>query len=188
MTPPAEREALARAVRADFEARYTGRIEAACFYWALEAALALHRTGRRVCVQAGSLQWPSLAEDDGVSPTHFAYMWEPDSETTLVRVAAGQMPEVHCWVALPDDGELVDLSTKYLPAQAARLGVPWTAPPPPDYLWATAAEVPEGVLYAPDPGAIRWMLGRLAAEGWDPRRVVGWGLRAGDQVRAGATR
>ena len=36
----------------------------------------------RTIIQAGTAQWPRLGADDGVSPTHFSYEWNPDAEPT----------------------------------------------------------------------------------------------------------
>ncbi len=174
---PSERESFVAGIRTAVEFEFAGEnLGAACLYWALATAEALHRRGERVCVQAGTLEWPCVAHDDGVSPTHFSYAWEPGSEATRERVAQDLMPEVHCWVALPDSGEVVDLSTKYLRAQAARLGVQWTGSEPPDYLWATAAELPDGVRYVPCLEAIKWLLGQVARAGRNPADVIRWGL------------
>lgn len=117
--------------------------------------LSLH--GVRAVFQAGSASWPILApgEDDGIRSTHFSYMWEPDSEQTLRRIAAGLLPELHVWVGVPSTQELIDVTTVFQPEQAmATAGLSWHGPTY-DYIWCHAAETPTGVLYAPSLSAIK---------------------------------
>lgn len=129
----------------------------ACLYWAAETTRELSRRGLRALIQAGTLMWPRVLpeQDDGVSPTHFSYVWEPNSMTTRNLILAGMLPEMHIWVGLPDSNEIVDLTTKFLPVQCQRLiKYDWPGIKPPDYLWTNAKELPEGVIYEPDIKAI----------------------------------
>jgi hypothetical protein len=111
--------------------------------------------GIKAWIQAGSISWPMIAkeEDDGVCSTHFSYMWEGFTPHNVNRLACRLLPEMHVWVALPDERQVVDFSTGELPEQAKRAGFVWTGPKPPDYLWDT--HIPEGVRYAPDLDATR---------------------------------
>jgi hypothetical protein len=133
----------------------------------------------RALIQAGSAQWPRVPPelDDGVMATHFAYEWQPDSEInrlirsgilSIVRRRDGlvgfSLPEMHVWLGCPDTGEIIDFSTGLWPAACkATLGLDWLAPLPPDYLWAD--EVPEGVRYVADRGAIDTALYVLHQQG-----------------------
>ena len=74
----------------------------------------------------------------------------------------GLLPEIHVWVGLPDQNELLDFATKFLPEQAAKEGLAWRTPPPPDFLWCGPSELPEGVLYKPDLDAIGFILDRIS--------------------------
>lgn len=86
----------------------------------LEFAYHSYRTIRdwpgapRTLIQAGSAQWPRVQPhlDDGVSPTHFAYEWDPQSAFArlvrsgtipVARRADGHLalclPEIHVWLA-----------------------------------------------------------------------------------------
>jgi hypothetical protein len=75
----------------------------------------------RTIIQAGSASWPRLAVDDGVSPTHVSYEWNPAAEPTcmfrsglipLVPRADGHLsaslPEMHVWLACPESEEIID--------------------------------------------------------------------------------
>jgi hypothetical protein len=62
---------------------------------------------------------------------------------------------------LADRNELLDFSTKFLPEQAAKEGLVWRTPRPPDFLWCGSAELPEGVIYKPDLAAIAFILDRI---------------------------
>lgn len=135
---------------------------AACFYYAVHGALAIRQRGVRAVVQAGSLSWPCVPpeQDDGVSATHFSYIWTPPDTDDVVQLAvAGRLPEMHCWVGLPATDTIVDFSTQHLTAQAARLNVVWRGDQPPPYLWAS--KLPRGVHYVAEPAAIELVL-RLA--------------------------
>jgi hypothetical protein len=73
----------------------------------------------------------------------------------------GLLPEIHVWVGLPDQNELLDFATKFLPEQAAKEGLVWRTPPPPDFLWCGPSELSEGVLYKPNLDAIGFILHRI---------------------------
>ena len=95
------------------------------------------------------------------SPTHFSYEWSPWREESQAALKLGLLPEIHVWVGLPDQNELLDFATKFLPEQAAKEGLAWRTPHPPDFLWCGPSELPEGVLYKPDLNAIGFILDRI---------------------------
>lgn len=131
----------------------------------------------RTIIQAGSAQWPRVSPelDDGVSPTHFAYEWDSDSEiASLVRSGvfpvveradghvAVSLPELHVWLGCPDTGEIIDFTTGLWPlACRATLGQEWLAPMPPEYLWTFGARLPEGVRYVASREAIECVIAIL---------------------------
>jgi len=135
-----------------------------CLYWSLALMGVLLDRGYRALIQAGSLSWPIVmpGEDDGKSSTHFSYEWSPWREESKAALKLGLLPEIHVWVALPDQNELLDFSTKYLPQQAAQEGLIWRTPHPPDFLWCGPSELPDGVIYKPDMQAIRFILDRIS--------------------------
>ena len=97
----------------------------------------------------------------GKSPTHFSYEWSPWREESQAALRLGLLPEIHVWVGLPDQNELLDFSTKFLPQQSAKDGLAWRTAPPPDFLWCGPSELPAGVISKPDLGAIGFILNRI---------------------------
>jgi hypothetical protein len=134
-----------------------------CFYWSLTLMGVLLQEGYRALIQAGSLSWPivPLGQDDGHSPTHFSYEWSPWREESQAAFRLGLLPEIHVWVGLPDQNELLDFATKFLPEQARKEGLIWRTPHPPDFLWCSPSELPDGVIYKPDLDAIGFILDRI---------------------------
>lgn len=134
-----------------------------CFYWSTTLMGVLLEHGYRALIQAGNLSWPIVppAQDDGKSPTHFSYEWSPWREESQTALKLGMLPEIHVWVGLPDQNELLDFSTKFLPHQAAQEGLVWRTPTPPDFLWCSPSDLPNGVIYKPDMDAIRFILNRI---------------------------
>lgn len=134
----------------------------------------------RTIIQAGSAQWPRVPPhlDDGVSPTHFAYEWDPDSQFAqllrlgvfpLVQAADGHvaasLPEIHVWLACPDTQEIIDFTSGVWPAACeATLGLPWLADLPPDYLWTFGTKLPPNVNYRASRDAIDAVIAVLAAQ------------------------
>jgi hypothetical protein len=123
-----------------------------CLYIAHAVATVLHNKGLRPIIQAGSLQWPIVTRDldDGVSSSHFAYMWDPTHPRSVAARAAGQLPEMHVWLGLLDPPTLIDFSTRDLKGLAEASGLIWRSGDPPEFLWATEDEMPDWVVYTPN--------------------------------------
>ncbi len=135
----------------------------------------------RTLIQAGSARWPRVPPelDDGVSATHFAYEWHPDSDVArLVRAGiipvvrranghtAASLPELHVWLGCPETGEIIDFTTGLWPSACrATLGEQWLAPPPPEYLWTFGSRLPSGVSYIADRNAIETVVCILHLQG-----------------------
>lgn len=138
-----------------------------CLLSSVAASAILNTLGVRSKVRAGTMMWPRIKpqEDDGVCATHFSYVFEPDSPETFQRIAANLLPELHVWLEV--EGKIVDFTTGDLPNQCRRiLDLPWTAEPPPPYLWTAPDKLPAGVIYEADPRAtkVAWAYGvRLLA-------------------------
>jgi hypothetical protein len=143
---------------------YGDRQGGSCLYWSLTLTSILLQCGYRALIQAGSMSWPIVkpGEDDGQNPTHFSYQWSPWREESQAALKLGLLPEIHVWVGLPDQNELLDFSTKFLPEQAAKEGLIWRTAPPPDFLWCGPSELPDSVMYKPDIAAIGFILDRLS--------------------------
>lgn len=103
------------------------------------------------CIQAGNLQWPVVLpeNDDGISNTHYAYMWDPTSPQSRWAVARGHLPEIHIWLGNPKTQEIIDFSTRHLKQAAQAHGVTWNTPDPPPYIWCQGENLPPGVRYTP---------------------------------------
>jgi hypothetical protein len=132
-----------------------GPVGAACLLHAGAVVAQLRAYGVPAVLQAGSAGWvrvpPEL--DDGVSPNAFSYEFLADARCHR-WLAAGMLPEMHCWAAVPATGELIDVTTCFQPGQCRSItGMDWPGPPPPDFVWAD--RLPPGCYYRPDPLAIK---------------------------------
>jgi hypothetical protein len=141
-----------------------------CVAWACTGLRILMERGFNAKLQAGSMSWPIVTAelDDGVSPTHFTYEWSPHTPKSQGRMAAGGIPEMHVWLALPDRNEIIDFSTKFFLEQAKQFDLVWQAPAPPDYLWAGAEDLRRinqvrhlGVYYQANMEAITYIINYL---------------------------
>jgi hypothetical protein len=134
-----------------------------CLYYAVYGTMALKKLGLRAVLQAGSAGWMRIKpeEDDGVIATHFSYMWTPTEPISRAALARGLMPEMHAWIALPDEQTIVDFTSGMFPAHAKRMGgVEWTGPLPPLYFWGTEEDL-NGGFYRPDVEAITFALKKV---------------------------
>ena len=121
-----------------------------CPYWAWSVIQAGKEFGRNFVLQAGSAQWQHIPDhlDDGVSPNAFGYVWSPNDMRSRLAMARGNLPEMHVWVGDPSTHELIDITAGQFPDQAKRImGYEWKSERPPDYLWVTGQEMPEGAHY-----------------------------------------
>ncbi len=131
-----------------------------CLYLAWSLAVVLQDQGCDAQIQAGTAQFLAVpAElDDGVSPNAYSYVYEPEvwtPEATARSFETGQLPEMHCWVAIVSTGEIIDASLRDQPGLAEIAGIKWTAPRP-DYFWGTISDCKAaGYVYCPDVNAIR---------------------------------
>lgn len=134
-----------------------------CLYMAACIIKVAHRRGLRLIPQAGSASWQIVPEhmDDGVSATHFSYVWTGDF--TVPYVEAGlSLPEMHVWAADPARNEIVDLTAGLQPAQCKRTtGMSWHMPPPPDFVWHRGTKLPCGI-YEPNMEATRYAVDMMA--------------------------
>lgn len=134
-----------------------------CVYWVHAGCAILQLCGYRAILQAGTMQW-TFAPDRGTNNTHFGYEYDPTHPVSVLAMHAGIMPEIHCWIALPDENEIVDFSTGGFRRIAEARGMKWELSDPPPYLWTTAHTLPPGVIYQPSLHAIRYMFGRMKAD------------------------
>lgn len=110
-------------------------------------------TKQPVLIQAGTAFWPRVYPVDHSKV--FGYLFSPDTRCALY-LALGQLPEMHCWVVLPETQQLIDLTTGEWPNQCLHLqGVPWEGQRPPKYYWDHWDNLPEGVEYEAHANAIK---------------------------------
>jgi hypothetical protein len=138
----------------------------ACLYHAMAMHRALCECGfdsTRVLLQAGSATWRVVSEeaDDGVSPTHYSYVYEgwPDLLS---------MPEVHVWVAVLDtvtnEVWIVDTTVQYVKQLAEEKGLAWAMPEFPPFFWCRYADLPKDCHYEPDKEAT-WNVMQIVLSG-----------------------
>lgn len=131
--------------------RWGAQPDTGCLYYALSTLVIAREYGLTHLVpQAGTALWRGVAEehDDGVSPTHCGYEWDPESESSRSAVEQGQLPEIHIWVGDPLRQEVIDLTTKATQERFMREGtVKWTAADLPSFVWG---KPPDGAVYIPN--------------------------------------
>lgn len=138
--------------------------EAACLDYALQTIIVLAEYGLNGKVQAGTVMWPRLRpeQDDGVSNTHFSYVWENDpsvKQKLVTTLMMGKLPEIHVWVALPETEEVLDFTTCFQREQCQKLtGMDWPGDELPDYIWGTVNEFPLGTQYIAHKEAIGFLI------------------------------
>jgi hypothetical protein len=167
MIDPAERESIFESVQAGTES-FRGEdspASALCFYRTVLTVRALHARGERGILQAGTAEWAIRTpdQDDGISPTHFGYVWSPDEFDWTLLYDQGVLPEVHVWAAMPASREIIDMSSGCFPEQAKLLmGWDWHAELPPKFLWTS--ELPSNAVYEAHPDATAFALALALAK------------------------
>lgn len=167
MIDPAERERIFESVQAGIET-FRGEdapASAHCFYRAVLTVRELYARGERAILQAGTAEWAIRTpdQDDGMSPTHFGYVWSPDEFDWKRLYYQGILPEIHVWSALPASREIIDMSSGCFPEQAKLLkGWDWRAEPPPQFLWTS--ELPSNAVYEAHPDATAFALALALAK------------------------
>lgn len=131
---------------------FKGPLTHYCLFWAGFTVQRLKEENVRACLQAGSAFWRCIRreEDDGKRIDSYGYKFEWNSQT-LRAVIAGELPEVHVWVAVPngENSEVIDLTSGFFKERCIKEGhIPWTAEyEPPPYLWVRAKDMPEPAHY-----------------------------------------
>jgi hypothetical protein len=124
-----------------------------CLMQAWAVCTAANLMGRHLQLFAGSAHWPCQLEPELVT---FGYEWSGEI------VVPGALPEIHVWAGDPRTGEFIDVTMPDWPKQSKKTaGLVWTAPRPPNVLWAMHDALPEHVDYRPTLEAGRYAQGRL---------------------------
>ena len=101
--------------------------------------------------------------------SHFTFQWNGDPNAELRRTAAltgadqVALPEMHCWIYLPETREVVDFSTGYIPTLAKAMGFEWKVTPPPPYIWARPESLFPRAIYQPNRDATKLAVTTLIA-------------------------
>jgi hypothetical protein len=124
----------------------------ACLYYTACLMYVANAHGVRLVPQAGSAAWPCVDFPFPLNGnTHFAYQWQGIHHPTVVsRIEKGLMPEMHVWAGCIETQEIVDVTTRYLPAQCElQAGIAWLAPEPPRFFWGKGQDMPAHWVYSP---------------------------------------
>jgi hypothetical protein len=119
-------------------------------YFAAVGWVRLIRAGWKPRILAGTMHWRvTPAHEDIGEGTHFTLEWEPDDMSVVSALLNGDVPNMYCWLVIPETGELVDFATGDIQAMCCRLtGMPWRTAAPPPYLWSN--QLPPDAAYIPD--------------------------------------
>lgn len=150
--PLLARQELEQETRSAFEAMSDAESpRKRCLHWAIAAEQAFADRGYRACINAGTANWRAN-HDPEPAPTHVGHFWQNLSDMNIYSMflSRGILPEMHCWLALPDEGVIFDPTTAWLKDLADENGIPWTEPEPPAALWCDIDTLPEGWMYVAD--------------------------------------
>ena len=138
----------------------------ACLYWMHAGLVTLDQHGIECWPAAGTAHFEIQPDDRKMS--HFSFQWGGDPNAELRRQAtlSGDqvaLPEMHCWIWLPDSKEVVDFSTGHIPTLAKAMGFEWKVKPPPTYIWARPESLFPRAIYLPNMDATRLAIATLYA-------------------------
>lgn len=133
-----------------------GHIKSMCPFVAMATADVINSLGgERAIFQAGSASW-HRGIDDAEEPW-FSYRWDGQPPPAEYRSGLAVLAEVHCWVALPRIGVIVDLSAAWQHEQCKALTGLECKPQPAFFGTAKTLHERNG-LYVAYPRAIEYVL------------------------------
>lgn len=116
------------------------------------------RYGLNAMIQAGSMSWPLMDIEEAKkmdTPSHFSYLWSPNSFPSILAISMGRLPEMHTWVAVKEWQEIIDIQTCYFPIACKEATGYDMAIQPPDYIWCNPKDLPDHTFYEPDISAMK---------------------------------
>lgn len=124
-----------------------------CFQWMECGLVYLRSQNVRAIPACGNAAFQLCEIKDGETrETHLSFEWQGDAENArAVPVKGEPLPEMHCYIWLPNEKQIVDFSTKYLPRFAEKIG--FTFDPgfePPDYHWGDPNRLAPRAIYIPN--------------------------------------
>lgn len=144
------------------------KIKTASVYYAAAAMNVLGSHGIKAMLQAGTALWPRIRrdQDDGVQTTHWGYVYDPLSQEAEDQYRAGQLPDLHAWVAIVGKQEVVDFTVGQQPLKCQmELGLSCIEYP--RYFWGRSEQAVEGwIRYIANQSAMRACYEALHAEGF----------------------
>ncbi len=164
-----DRDGIVAEIRDLMAENYRGpQSQGACLYWAKATCEVLGQFGVRCIPQAGTGGWLRIddADDDGKCDNAFCYEFNSDNPENVKRLAARGMPEMHVWAAIPEDNEIIDLTTGFQVQQCRETaGMDWPGAHPPEYIWTKADHVKRAI-YVPDLTACAMVFRMLDDSPW----------------------
>lgn len=145
---------VAESVRRLASAYSTQQEHACVILSALGAQVIRRRFGVRAVFQAGSAFW-QFRKVPPPDIDSYGYEYDESQPLSAARLREGKIPELHCWIALPDTGEFIDFTTGALPGLVREsTGFEWALPAPPDFYWGRPEAMPGGWFYTASMQAI----------------------------------
>lgn len=138
----------------------------ACLYFMQCGLVELKQHGFDCWPAAGTAHF-EMQPDNG-KMSHFSFEWGGDPNAELRRQATltgdqVSLPEMHCWIYLPDTQDIVDFSTGHIPTLAKSMGFEWKVKEPPPYIWARPQSLWPRAIYIPVREATRLAIQTLVA-------------------------
>lgn len=130
-----------------------------CLYWMHCGVVELAQAGLRPAPCCGSFHF-RIADSttanlqDGF--THLSYQWNgpnnQDRRMAECSATATPLPEMHCWIWLPQTQEVVDFSTGELADACRSLRLPWGRKDTVDFVWGNPADLARNMdaIYIPN--------------------------------------
>lgn len=152
MFPPNRRTEMIKLLRQVLDSSsYVVNVKRSCIAHAYELGRILQNQGYRPMIQAGTASFQIVPDIDSTpedEDTHFTFKWNgveslDMNEVLALFLAGGPLPEMHCWLALPDGPEIIDPTTRYVEDNVREMaGLTYRGPPLPDCFWWTPQDGP----------------------------------------------
>ncbi len=137
----------------------------ACLYYMHAGIVTLRQCNIHAVEACGSAHW-QCQPDNGKDMTHFGFEWGGDPDHELRRQVITDkigLPEMHCWIWLPQTQEVVDFSAGFVPTLAKAMGFEWKVELPPPYYWAGPKSLFPRAVYIPNRDATQLAVVKLLA-------------------------
>lgn len=149
-----------------------------CLYFMELGLTVLERSGIRCIPACGTARFQMRKYVEGEDkPTHLSFEWNTPSggeygeaKAAPISRTATALPEMHCFIFLPDTQEIVDFSTRSIPRFAERIGFKFEPEfVPPTYYWEHPAVLHPVAMYIPNVDATKLAIKILKQQHYEPR-------------------